>query len=452
LIRVFNSYVPSRTVVLLCGEVAVICLSFSLAIFLRYGQDSILVLKYEHGMWKILVVTALAMLCAHYLEMYDLQRLQSPGETYFRILTLVGTLAFLLAGLTLVFPRLLVGRNVFLTGLIILSLMWVLWRWAFGHLIFLPAFRERVYLLGDGERAKRIMEAVRTRGELGMDIIGWANEGKSEALGKVLRDLGDHTNVDRVIVALKDRRTTMPVNELLDLRLSGVRIEDGTTLLERISGQIEVDELHPSWLIFGDGFRLGERHWYLRRVFSTLLALALCLVTAPFIPIIALIVKLSSPGPVLYRQQRVGLRGKAFTCYKFRTMRQDAEAGGAKWATDDDPRITRTGNFMRRTRMDEIPQFWNVLRGDMAFVGPRPERPEFVEKLNQEIPYYYLRHMARPGITGWAQVNYGYGSSVEESKEKLRYDLYYIRNISLTLDLLIAFYTVRAVMVGRGVR
>ena len=223
-------------------------------------------------------------------------------------------------------------------------------------------------------------------------------------------------------------------------------------MLERISGQIEVDELHPSWLIFGDGFRLGERHWYLRRVFSTLLALALCLVTAPFIPIIALIVKLSSPGPVLYRQQRVGLRGKAFTCYKFRTMRQDAEAGGAKWATNDDPRITRTGNFMRRTRMDEIPQFWNVLRGDMAFVGPRPERPEFVEKLNQEIPYYYLRHMARPGITGWAQVNYGYGSSVEESKEKLRYDLYYIRNISLTLDLLIAFYTVRAVMVGRGVR
>jgi sugar transferase (PEP-CTERM system associated) len=285
-----------------------------------------------------------------------------------------------------------------------------------------------------------------------MDIIGWANEGNSDALGKVLRDLGDHSNVDRVIVALKDRRTTMPVNELLELRLSGVRIEDGTTLLERISGQIEVDELHPSWLIFGDGFRLGERHWYLRRVFSTLLALALCLVTAPFIPIIALIVKLSSPGPVLYRQQRVGLRGKAFTCYKFRTMRQDAEAGGAKWATDDDPRITRTGNFMRRTRMDEIPQFWNVLRGDMAFVGPRPERPEFVEKLTREIPYYYLRHMARPGITGWAQVNYGYGSSVEESKEKLRYDLYYIRNISLTLDLLIAFYTVRAVMVGRGVR
>jgi hypothetical protein len=157
--------------------------------------------------------------------------------------------------------------------------------------------------------------------------------------------------------------------------LSGVRIEDGTTLLEKISGQIEVDELHPSWLIFGDGFRLGERHWYLRRVFSTLLALALCLVTAPFIPIIALIVKLSSPGPVLYRQQRVGLRGKAFTCYKFRTMRQDAEAGGAKWATDDDPRITRTGNFMRRTRMDEIPQFWNVLRGDMAFVGPASGTP-----------------------------------------------------------------------------
>ena len=164
MIRVFNSYVPSRTVALLGGEIAVICLSFSLAIFLRYGQDGFIVLKYEHGVWKILVVTALAMLCAHYLEMYDLQRLQSPGETYFRILTLVGTLAFLLAGLTTVFPQFLVGRNVFLTGLCILSLMWILWRWAFGRLIFLSAFRERVYLLGDGERAKRIMEAVRTRG------------------------------------------------------------------------------------------------------------------------------------------------------------------------------------------------------------------------------------------------------------------------------------------------
>jgi exopolysaccharide biosynthesis polyprenyl glycosylphosphotransferase len=245
----------------------------------------------------------------------------------------------------------------------------------------------------------------------------------------------------------------MPVKELLELRLSGVMVEEGTTLLEKVTGQIEVEELRPSWLIFGNGFRLRPKHWVARRVVSTISALILSAVTLIFVPLIAILIKLTSKGPVLYRQKRVGLNGKVFECYKFRTMRSDAEADtGPTWACDDDPRITKVGHFLRASRLDEIPQLWNVLKGDMAFVGPRPERPEFVEKLSQAIPYYNLRHATRPGITGWAQTLYKYGNTVEDSTEKLRYDLYYIKNCSPGLDLWIIFNTIRTVLLGKGAK
>ena len=245
----------------------------------------------------------------------------------------------------------------------------------------------------------------------------------------------------------------MPMNELLELRLHGVRIEDGTAWLEKISGQIDIDELNPGSLIFGDGFHIATGYNFPRRLISWFFALTLCVLTLPLIPIIALLIKLSSPGPVLYLQKRVGLGGVPFDCYKFRTMKVDAEAeSGPTWAKDNDPRVTWVGALLRRTRLDELPQLWNVLRGDMGFVGPRPERPEFVQRLSQRIPYYNLRHLTRPGITGWAQINYGYGASVEETKEKLKYDLYYIRNAGIMLDLVIVFDTLRAVLVGRGVR
>jgi sugar transferase (PEP-CTERM system associated) len=457
-IRIFNLYVPSRTLFLLLGEIITICASFALAILICFRGDSVLIFNDGRALWKFLGVVVLAILCSHYMELYDLQQVTRWAVVYPRILMLIGILSFLLAGLTYFFPELLIGRNVFVIGLCILSLMLVIWRWVFERVIFLPRLRERVYLLGNGERAKRILEVIRKRGELGMDVIGWAGETGDgsqtcESMGRVLHDLGYRRAVDRVIVALADRRSMMPVNELLELRLSGIRVEDGTTLLEKITGKIEVDELHPSWIIFGDGFHLAPKHWFVRRIVSTLLALTLSLLTLPLIPLIALLIKLSSPGPILYRQKRVGLQGRVFDCYKFRTMRADAEAdSGPTWASDDDPRITKVGRFLRRTRLDEIPQIWNVLRGEMAFVGPRPERPEFVEKLSEQIPYYSLRHMTRPGITGWAQINFGYGSSLGETKEKLRFDLYYVRNASVMLDLMIVFYTVRAVLIGRGVR
>jgi sugar transferase (PEP-CTERM system associated) len=443
---------------LLVGEVAAVWVSFSLAVLVMFRGESTAVLISQYASWRIAVLAGLALICSHLTEAYDLRQRARLNEIYAKLLMLVGLLSLLLGVLVYLFPNLSVGRRALVVGVCFLPISYILWWWVYQRLISHPALRERVYLIGDGERARRIAEAIRTRRELGMDIVGWAGTSLSkrlagQSLKAIVRDLESSRSIDRVIIALNDRRSVMPVEELLELRLHGIRVEDGTSLIEQISGQIEVEELRPSWMIFGEGFRLSPRARLFRRIVSVALALTLSLLTLPFVPIIALLIRLSSKGPVLYRQKRSGLRGQTFECLKFRTMRADAEADtGPTWARDDDPRITKVGRLLRRSRLDEIPQLWNVLKGDMAFVGPRPERPEFVERLSLEIPFYNLRHVTRPGMTGWAQINYGYGSSVEEAKEKLRYDLYYIRNASVLLDLMIVFRTFRAVLIGRGVR
>ena len=458
MIRIFNLYFSARSLVLLGGEAAVICLSFLLAIVIRFGQDAVVVLRYENGFAKVFAITALALLCSHYADLFDLQKLQVRGETYFRLLVLVGTLSLLLGGATYVFPRFLVGKGVFLTGVCILPPAWISWRWAYDWLIHLPRFRERLYLLGTGERAKRLAEALRARPELGIDLVGWTGAlGNGsltrEAMGSALTELTRKRGVDRVVVSLADRRGKLPVSELLELRLAGFKVEDDTALQEKIFGKIEVEELYPSWLIFSAGFRLSPASLFVRRLVSLIVALIGLVLVLPLIPLIMAAIKLTSPGPVLYRQKRVGRNGALFNCYKFRTMRPDAEADtGPTWADDADPRITTLGRWLRASRLDEIPQLWNVFRGEMAFVGPRPERPEFVEWLSREIPYYNLRHIVRPGITGWAQVNHGYGASIDESKEKLRYDLYYIKNISLPLDLMILAKTIKTILLQEGSR
>jgi len=288
-----------------------------------------------------------------------------------------------------------------------------------------------------------------------MEVVGWNGEheirGHLDQFAAELREFSkSKSGIDRVIVAMEDRRESMPVRELLDLRLAGVAIENSGTLMERLSGKLQLDGLNPSALIFSEGFRVKRSQQFIRRVLSftvSLVAMAICL---PFIPFIILAVRLSSPGPIFFSQTRVGQRGRPFTAYKFRTMRRDAEAFGAVWAKKNDPRVTRIGRVMRMTRLDEIPQLWNVIRGDMAFVGPRPERPEFVQWLRREIPFYDLRHMIRPGITGWAQVRYQYGAGLEETKQKLEYDLYYVKHQSIGLDLLIMFETIKTIVLRRG--
>jgi sugar transferase (PEP-CTERM system associated) len=301
------------------------------------------------------------------------------------------------------------------------------------------------------------VNGLHSRVNMGIDVVGWTGNVEGElsrdAVASHLMELVRQNRVHRVIVAMPDRRGTLPVEELLKLRLAGVKIEEATSWLERITGRIEVEQLYPSWLVFAEGFHFSTFFLAIRQVLNFSVALAGAILSLPLLPFIMLAIKLDSPGPALYRQQRVGRGGRLFYCYKFRTMQKDAEADtGATWAADGDPRITRIGKFLRASRLDEIPQLWCVLKGDMNFVGPRPERPEFVEWLSKEIPYYGVRHAVRPGITGWAQVQYKYGNTLADAREKLQYDLFYIKNASVGLDLFISFQTIKIVLLGRGAK
>jgi len=454
-IRLFNVYYPIRTLVLLGGEILLVWSSLLIATIVQHPDDSYVLLNYEGGYLKILVATFGVTVFAHLFDLYEPTLWNARSELYFRLLLVPGILALTVAVVGYLFPRILIGNNTVVIGLLLITVALFGWRMIYAWLAQMPYLREKVYVLGTGERAQRLLSGLRSRTELGIEVVGWSGNLSGavtrETLATHLLGLVRRQGLHRVIVALADRRGTLPVMEILHLRLAGVKIEEATSWLEKISGRIEVDDLYPSWLIFSDGFRFRAGFMLLRRIISILASAILLLIVLPVIPLVILAIKLDSHGPVLYRQKRVGLAGKVFYCYKFRTMRQDAEADrGATWALDDDPRITRVGHFLRTVRLDEIPQLWCVLKGDMGFVGPRPERPEFVEWLEREIPFYGVRHAVRPGITGWAQVRYKYGNTLEDAKEKLQYDLYYIKNMSPGLDLMIMFQTVKIVLLGRG--
>jgi sugar transferase (PEP-CTERM system associated) len=455
LIRLFNVYYPVRTLVLLIGEALIVWTSFLLGAVYELREDSYLVLNYEGGYLKILGVTALVLLCSHWLDLYDTARLNTKGELYFRLLMVPGVLAFVLAAVAYVRPSYLLGSGSSAVGLIILTVALFGWRLGFTWLVQLPILVERVYVLGTGERAQRVVQGLRQNPEIGVEIASWTGKMEGaitiESVAAHLMEVVHKQKVHRVIVAMPDRRGTIPMHELLQLRMQGVKIEEATSWLEKISGKIEVENLYPSWLVYGEGFRRSTAFIVVRRVISIVISLLGLILALPLLPLIVLAIRLDSKGPVFYSQTRVGKAGRAFKVVKFRTMRQDAEAAsGPKWAGDNDPRVTRVGKFLRSSRLDEVPQLWCVLKGDMAFVGPRPERPEFIEWLSKEIPYYSVRHMVRPGLTGWAQVRYKYGSTVEDAREKLQYDLFYIKNASIGLDLLIMFQTVKTVLLRRG--
>jgi sugar transferase (PEP-CTERM system associated) len=455
LIRLFNVYIPVRTLVLLIGEALIVWTSFLLGAVYELREDSYLVLNYEGGYLKIFGVTVLVLLCSHWLDLYDTARLNTKGELYFRLLMVPGVLAFILAGVAYVRPNYLLGSGSSAVGLLILTVALFGWRLGFTWLVQLPILVERVYVLGTGERAQRVVLGLRQNPEIGVEIASWTGKMEGavtrESVAAHLMEIVHKQKVHRVIVAMPDRRGTIPMPELLQLRMQGVKIEEATSWLEKISGKIEVENLYPSWLVFGEGFRRSTAFRVVRRAVSIVISLIGLTLALPLFPLIMLAIRLDSKGPVFYTQTRVGKAGRIFKVVKFRTMRQDAEAeNGPQWAGNGDPRVTRVGKSLRSSRLDEIPQLWCVLKGDMAFVGPRPERPEIIELFSKDIPYYGVRHMVRPGLTGWAQVKYKYGSTVEDMREKLQYDLFYIKNASIGLDLLIMFLTVKTVLLRRG--
>ncbi len=455
MIRLFNVYFPARSLLRFICEVSLVCASLLLVAAYLLGPDAYIGLIYEYGLLKIALVASLTILLSYYFDLYEPRRIPERWEIYFRLLLVLSTLAFALGVLVFVLPDFTIGHNVLSAGVLVLSIVLVLWRRADEWIVNSRFLRQRVYILGCGDKARAIVRMLETRRDAGFHVVGWSGEHcKAETAATLetdLRALGEQPfPVKRIIVALEDRRGVMPIGELLNLRVAGVLIDQATAIEERLLGIIPLDGLSPGAILFSPGFRVRATQQVVRRFLSILVAFIGILLCTPVIPFIALAVRLSSPGPILFRQVRVGYRGRLFTTLKFRTMRADAEATGAVWATSGDPRITPLGRFMRNTRLDEIPQMWNVLRGDMAFVGPRPERPEFVQWLCKEIPYYDLRHMIRPGLTGWAQVRYKYGASLEETKRKLEYDLYYLKHLSIGLDLLIMFETIKTIVLRRG--
>ena len=463
MIRLFDAYFPARTLFLAIAESLLIFFAMVAAVFLRVGADAELTLSYQHGFLKVGIVCVVCILSLYYFDLYDTIVLSNPSEILIRLISVLGIVCLIVSAFYYLYPPAQLGRGIFLFGIILVGVFLTASRELFFVLNRSPRFADRMILLGDGPLAKSLARELKNRPELGMLLLGYVGQSPELAsdpkgipfLGTLqeLPALVDQARIKRIIVALTDRRATMPVQELLDLHLSGIRVEEGGKLLERISGKIEVDQLNPSWLIFSDGFRMHPTVLVLQRLIAVICSVTLLLIVLPIIPIVVLLIKVSSRGPVLYRQARVGKDGKVFFCYKFRTMRADAEADtGPTWAADNDPRITPVGRFLRLVRIDEIPQLWNALRGDMNFVGPRPERPEFDAWLKREIPYYHLRQIVRPGITGWAQISCGYGASLKQSKEKMRYDLYYLKNMSMALDLFIIFNTIKIVFLGRGAR
>ena len=370
-------------------------------------------------------------------------------------------------------PNLAMGRGVLMfsiiEGFIIISLL----RWGSSHLISEDTLKKNVLVLGAGQRALKIATRMRRRSDRrafrlhGFAKIGNSEDAVSERGGELveldcaLPEYCDRYNIDEIVVAVDERRRNtdagggLPLEELLNCRLSGVEVVDIQAFIEREAGKLDVDLLHPSWIVFSDGFVAHSWRYATKRLFDLLISLVALLFIWPIMLLttIAIYVDSGFRGPILYRQTRVGLDGKPFKVMKFRSMRTDAEQDGqAVWASKDDPRVTRVGAVIRKTRIDELPQLANVLLGDMSFVGPRPERPEFVEELDEAIDYYDHRHRVKPGITGWAQLCYPYGASVEDSKEKLQYDLYYLKNHSILLDMIILLQTVEVVLIGDGAR
>ncbi|HEX7128355.1 MAG TPA: TIGR03013 family XrtA/PEP-CTERM system glycosyltransferase [Thermodesulfobacteriota bacterium] len=411
---------------------------------------------------KGFVVAAVCQICLYYNDLYDF-RVARPGPDLLRrILESLAATSIVVAILYLAFPGLIIARGVFLTAIGLGAALLILWRLLYDRMLRVDGFHERVLVLGTGPHAQAVSAEVRSQPALGFRIVGHiadgpgqsaAVEGRAPVLGgdDSLLDVVRRERVQRVVVALSEARGRLPVDALLAVRMAGVKVEEGTSFYERVSGKILLENLKPSFLIFSDGFRKSLFTRVVKRLTGIVISVVGLVLSAPVTLIVAALIRLDSPGPVFFAQERVGQDGKLFTLYKFRSMRTDAEADGRPvWAEENDPRVTRIGAFLRKTRIDEIPQLWNVLRGDMSIVGPRPERPYFVEQLRKVIPYYDQRHTVKPGLTGWAQVRYPYGASVQDAVEKLQYDLFYIKHMSLALDLSILFETIKVILFGRG--
>jgi sugar transferase (PEP-CTERM system associated) len=463
ILRIFKKDLPLRNLFFVLGEGLLIYASVLIAAYLRFGSLQTSLLSMDI-LAKAALIMAVCQACLYYNELYDLKVTDTYLELGLRLTKAIGVASILLALIYYSIPSLMMGRGIFFVSLGFLVLLVVPWRYAYNWVLKNKMFAARILVLGHGNLYREIIHEIISHRDSGYHIAGVVSSNSSFSSGlpkdipvfrmdESICDLADHLRITRIVVAMDERRGKLPTKDLLSCKTEGIKILEGETLYEELTGKLFVEKLNPGWLIFSDGFHKPRITRFVKRITGCTIAGVLLFLTLPLIGLLALAIKLDSKGPVFFKQDRCGMEGQAFKVLKFRSMIDNAEAlSGPRWATDDDWRVTRVGRILRKYRLDELPQIWNVLKGEMSFVGPRPERPEFVAKLSEMIPYYSQRHTVKPGITGWAQVSYRYGSSIEDALEKLKYDLFYVKNMSLAMDIMIMLKTVKIVLLKSGAR
>lgn len=457
-----------RSFILVSGETALLVAAVMISSVMIGGDYALEMLADNTAILRVLLIVLTCQVCLHYSDLYDLKTINGKRDLAVKLLRAIGATSLILGIAYWLFPLLVVQQGVFLLSAALSILFVLAWRSMFDVITEHVAPHERLLLVGTGPAAVVLArELHERRHELGVNIVGFVDPDPTRVGAPVINPgvvgtiddipgLTARMAVDRVVVSLSEERGKLPMNKLLDVRLqSGVLFDHLASVYEEYTGKIALENLRPSWLVFSTGFRKTQLFLFTKRAFDLVAAVCGLILASPLMLLSAVMLKLESPrDPIFYHQERVGLNGKTFTIHKFRSMRSDAEARtGPVWsAGDSDPRITAVGRFMRKTRLDEIPQLWNVLLGDMSLIGPRPERPAFVEQLTRQIPFYGQRHVVKPGVTGWAQVRYSYGASVEDAIEKMQYDLYYVKHMSLLFDVLIALETIKTVVLRRGAK
>jgi sugar transferase (PEP-CTERM system associated) len=464
-IRVFGQYLPPSMALLAALEGALFCLVLIGAGLVRFGLDVNAVERFQGPLWpRAMLFSAMMFTSLLAFGLYSARQRARGMGLVIRVLAALSAGVAATAVASFLVPDLLIGRGVLGLAAIGAAIAMAGARLIFRHLADGEAFKRRVVVYGAGRRAATLARLRRRSDQRYFTLVGFI-QCEAEAVAvppeRLLRvpyglpELCQRCGIDEIIVAMDDRRRAFPVQDLLECRTAGIDVTDLLTFLERETGRVRIDILDPSWLIFGDGFRHGSVRRFTSHLLDLFASLVIFILALPTMLAVAIAVKLEDGwhAPVLYRQERVGLCGRTFQLLKFRSMRVNAESGGGpQWAQKNDPRVTRVGHVIRALRIDELPQIINVLRGDMSFVGPRPERPQFVAELAERIPYYVERHCVKPGITGWAQLCFPYGSSEQDAREKLQYDLYYIKNNCLLFDLSILLQTVEVVLMGNGGR
>ncbi|MBY0583190.1 MAG: TIGR03013 family PEP-CTERM/XrtA system glycosyltransferase [Sphingomonas sp.] len=462
MIRLFKQYVPNAVLLLGLLDIVMLMVAGELGWTLRAAQIGMVAAPMSSRLPQLITFAVVVEFAMISVGVYGPQALQSMRFATARLIVSVSLGVLVQSALFFFLPMLGFWRSNLLYAMGLSVVLLVGLRILLGKTLGSQVFKRRIVVLGAGLRAQRL-KALGQRPGSAFVVVGYvsmseANRVIPEAIARdAIYNLADHVvllNASEVVLALEERRNALPLKDLLRIKTTGVHVNEISTFLERETGRVDLDSVNPSWLIFSDGFSSGRMvSSAFKRLFDIAASLVLLLLVAPVLLVTALAIKLETKGPVFYRQRRVGLYHQGFDIVKLRSMRQDAEMPGkAVWAEKNDPRITRVGRVIRKLRIDEVPQAWSVLKGEMSFVGPRPERPQFVEDLEQKLPYYAERHMVKPGITGWAQINYPYGASIEDARQKLEYDLYYAKNYSPFLDLLILLQTVRVVLWPEGAR